>query len=67
MKKKRKGKKLTNSKKKKKNRFTVTGVSLTSELVNIAPVGIGAAGVGTTVAAQGVSINPSIILIQPQG
>ena len=50
---------------KKKNSYSVTGVSLTSELVNFAPVGVSLTGVGTNIAPQGVSINPSVILIQP--
>ena len=54
-------------KKRKKNSYSVTGVSLTSELVNFAPVGLGVGAVGTTIAAQGVSVNPSVILIQPTG
>ena len=53
------------SKKTKKNRYSVTGVSLTSELVNFAPVGVSLTGVGTNIAPQGVAINPSVILIQP--
>ena len=52
-------------KQKTKNSYSVTGVSLTSELVNFAPVGVSVTGVGTTIAAQGVSVNPSVILIQP--
>jgi hypothetical protein len=51
--------------KKKKNSYQVTGVTLTSELVNFAPVGVSLTGVGTTIAPQGVAINPSVILIQP--
>jgi len=54
-------------KKRKKNSYSVTGVSLTSELVNFAPVELGVGAVGTTIAAQGVSVNPSVILIQPTG
>ena len=49
----------------KKNSYSVTGVTLTSELVNFAPVGVSLTGVGTTIAPQGVAINPSVILIQP--
>ena len=53
------------SKTKKKNSYSVTGVSLTSELVNFAPVGVSLTGVGTNIAPQGVAIHPSVILIQP--
>ena len=64
----KKRKKLTSfrfSKQNKKNSYQVTGVQLTSELINFAPVGVSVTGVGTTIAPQGVAINPSVILIQP--